>query len=445
MENEILTSLGPSSSLTSARLNQQILTCSKASALNGVFPTFPLPRTKLKLLSGTHSGLLLMAVKTQNIKRYRVFWQFQTKVCTTLARGLGGLSLSTRQGAARPIAAFWLLSAFLYSASGAFSQGQTNWGDGAGTMVDPVQPQGAAPSGWAASGETPRSSAGIDPQQARAGALTPDYVAKFSPDFWKGASNLATYSSANNFLESGVILTGTLEDDLSSKKNKKGDVFSIVLADGYSQAGRQILPAGSKIVGVIVAAIPAKVMQHGIPGRLEISLQTFVLADGRSTPIFAFIERNPNLDIKHDPEKVSKAPPFAGYASSLKGSAFALVNSVGRRGLGMNVYNPVRPGQDFQMDKGEQLPIRLNRRLELGALLQQPIPQGTADAGFQQQQQEPSNRAPASVPGLVGPDYQYQQDAQKSIAPQFPDVNHAGNGAQAQTNGNGQIQIPDPF
>src|SRR5262249_12508566 len=57
-------------------------------------------------------------------------------------------------------------------------------------------------------------------------------VPKFGPDFWQKM----LYDRVN----SGTILTGILQQDLSSAKNKAGDVFSILLEDGFNQNGKEV-------------------------------------------------------------------------------------------------------------------------------------------------------------------------------------------------------------
>ena len=197
--------------------------------------------------------------------------------------------------------------------------------------------------------------------------LAPDYVAKFTPDFWQGAG-----SGSSNYLQPGSVLTGILQDKLSSKTSKAGDIFTIALPDGYTNGNCQLIAGGSKIVGVVVSATPAKLLAHGQPGRVELSLQTLVLPDGRSSPIYATIERNPNLDFAEDPSKRKKNPSLVQYAQSLKGTAYALVNSVSGRAIGMPFMYPGRTGKEFVLEPGVLLPIRLSRTLDLKALAQQP-------------------------------------------------------------------------
>ena len=185
-------------------------------------------------------------------------------------------------------------------------------------------------------GFNPTVTPGIQPSVS---SYTPDFMPRFSPDFWKAQSFMQG-------LQAGTVLTGVLQDKLSSKSSKVGEVFSIALLDGYSEAGKELLPRGTKIVGAVTQVISGRQSRNGQPGRIDISLQTLVLPDGRSTPIYAFIERNPNLEFQKDPSKVQKGPPLSGYGQSMKNSMAGFANSIGRRAVGMQLYYPGRVGLD---------------------------------------------------------------------------------------------------
>src|SRR6516162_11496271 len=91
----------------------------------------------------------------------------------------------------------------------------------------------------------PTVTPGVQPSVS---SYTPDYVPSFSPDFWKGQSYMQG-------LQAGTVLTGVLQDKLSSKSSKVGDVFSISLLEGYSEAGKELLPKGTKIVGAVTQVV----------------------------------------------------------------------------------------------------------------------------------------------------------------------------------------------
>jgi hypothetical protein len=208
------------------------------------------------------------------------------------------------------------------------------------------------------------------------------------------------------------------------------------LLDGYSQEDKELLPKGTKIVGAVTQVVSGQKSRSGQPGRIDISLQTLVLPDGRSTPIYAFIERNPNLEHQQDPNKQQKGLPLASYGQSLKNSVAAFGNAITKRAVGMNVYYPGRTGHELEMEPGEVLPLRLNRPLDLPGLLRQPVPSATGQAN-----PYASTPGMVSTPGLVDteqprvPSFQNQEQAPPVQGGGNPVVDH-----EPATKG-----IPDPF
>jgi len=176
--------------------------------------------------------------------------------------------------------------------------------------------------------------------------------------------------------------------------------------------------------------------RSGQPGRIDISLQTLVLPDGRSAPIYAFIERNPNLEHQQDPNKQQKGLPLASYGQSMKNGLAGFANSITRRAVGMPLYYPGRAGHELSMEPGEVLPLRLNRPLDLPALLRQPVPGTTGQAN-----PYASTPGMVSVPGLVDTEPPTAPSYQNQAQP--PQVQDGGNPVvddEPATKG-----IPDPF
>ena len=225
-------------------------------------------------------------------------------------------------------------------------------------------------------------------------------VPKFTPDFLK---QLAT-----SRLMPGTIITGVLQDELSSKKNKQGDVFAIVLEDGYEVQGQQVLPKQTRILGTVMFAKPALMFNRGTPGQLQVSLQTLVLPDGRSTPFYGFIEHNPNHDLKFDPKKTDYGQQMATYGKSAVASAGQWFSRITSR-VG---YRPYRPGGglDFVLDKGEVIPIKVNRPINLTNMSapvlpgqSQPVPGLTGAAQALRPGAAPSGLANSAPVGLAAP------------------------------------------
>jgi len=173
-------------------------------------------------------------------------------------------------------------------------------------------------------------------------------------------SNEMIQQFINSRIGAGSVLTGVLGDDISSKKSLSGDLFSIVIVDGYSQNGVELVPRGSRIIGkVVVAAAAAVQRQRGASGNVEVGLTTLVFPDGRSTPFTGFIDRNPAHDMK-------KAPIVRGSGLSLsdyKSSVGSMVNSM-TFGLTRRSSRAYR-GKDLLLEEGDVVPVRLTRSIDL--------------------------------------------------------------------------------
>jgi hypothetical protein len=204
-------------------------------------------------------------------------------------------------------------------------------------------------------------------------------VQAFTPDFFKQVS--ATRLGA------GTVLTGILEDDLSSAKNQVGDVFSIRLENGFTSNGQVIIPPQSKVLGSIISVKSARMQKFGAPGQMEVSLQAIVFPDGRSARIYGFVEHNPAMDLKH---KDGTGHALSGPYHTIKASALSVFSGLNQKtGLPIQMPN-MRQGLDFTLAKGELLPVRLNRTCDLSNMAAPPVIPGTA-------------MAPATLPNFTPP------------------------------------------
>src|SRR5688572_4229559 len=89
-------------------------------------------------------------------------------------------------------------------------------------------------------------------------------------------------------IASGTRLDLTINDELSSRKNKAGDTFTAkVYQDVRDPAGNVVIEEGSTVNGVVVAVKPAP--NRRTPGTLTLALTT-VETDGRTFPITATID-----------------------------------------------------------------------------------------------------------------------------------------------------------
>jgi hypothetical protein len=249
-----------------------------------------------------------------------------------------------------------LLSFLLIFANGTvcFAQSPVYSGQGYnGYASQPFQPQASllAP---------PKPAVGNVPGYLAPGSQPPANLS----NFWQtGAGNLAR---DENVIGENVVLTGILDDDLSSKTSKVGDVFAIVLEDGYVVSGKTLIPKGSRIIGSVAAVTPAKSLYNGYPGTLQISLQSLVLPDGSNMPVYAFLDHNPNSTVPPPNQQRKYGVPVAQYGKSLSSGLLTSLGSLGTRaGLPFANAHYRKPGNDFVLKKGEMLPVRLNRSLDL--------------------------------------------------------------------------------
>lgn len=177
-----------------------------------------------------------------------------------------------------------------------------------------------------------------------AAAVSPEFIQQF----------LATQ------VASGTVLTGVLSDDISSKKSRSGDLFSIVLKDGYYVNGREVIPRGARIVGSVQVVAPAASKRGvGSPGHVDVGLSTLIFPDGRSLPFTGLIERNPAHDMKQQPKVKGAGFGLSDYGRSV-GSMFGSFTS----GIGA-VRRNVNRGKDLLLEEGELIPVRVTRGLDL--------------------------------------------------------------------------------
>jgi len=233
------------------------------------------------------------------------------------------------------------------------------------------QPEGAPPSGPVGKGYVPPPSGsvpGLVGSTQNSSSIAPGLMAAPEAPYAGPAAFNRPGSISNEMIEqmissrigAGSVLTGVLGDDISSKKSVSGDLFSIVLVDGYSQNGKELVPRGARIIGKIVLASPAAMQrQVGASGNVQVGLTTLIFPDGRSTPFTGFIDRNPAHDMK-------KAPVVRGPGLSLsdyKSSVGSMMNSL-TFGLSHSRRLANR-GKDILLEEGDVVPVRLTRSIDL--------------------------------------------------------------------------------
>jgi len=233
-------------------------------------------------------------------------------------------------------------------------------------------------------------------QGATTGSLTPSQGGSLGANIWN--------SVGNSRVPIGTLFSGILEDDLSSGKNQRGDVFSIRLEDGYFKNGVEVVPRHSRILGAVTNVVPSRLTGHGHPGNLQVTLQTIVFPDGRNTPLAGFIVHNPNMDETQNPRKTNVAQAASYYPKAAAQSLSAVGRTISGRLIGFKPGYRQR-GADFRLEKGEILAVRLNRPLDLTHM--SPAPTGFAPSNLPQYNNSPTEQGltsgqplSPSVPGM---------------------------------------------
>jgi len=260
-------------------------------------------------------------------------------------------------------------------------------------------------------------------------------VPKFSPDFWTNASG--------NRLGAGTILTGILDDPISSKKSKAGDLFTIRLQDGFVVNGKAVIPQQSKIIGSVVNATSSKGLRNGEPGQVNISLQTLVFPDGRHIVFYGNMDHNPAQDMKS-----KNGNSAVGIANTGKRTVNSVVSMVTGR-VGFRI-NPHQSGDELVIPAGIAVPIRVSRPIDLTQMEGVPqtaqVPPAPAPGGMQQD--PPSIMQPAGPAVSAAPPISAGPPQQGMAAPAAMSLNdvptdpaltpHFGSGPAT-------MQMADPF
>lgn len=222
----------------------------------------------------------------------------------------------------------------------------------------------------------------------------------------------------------GSMLTGVLGDDISSKSSHSGDLFSVVLVDGHSQNGHELIPRGSRIIGKIVMAAPAAGQRTAMPGNVEVGLTTLVFPDGRSIAFTGFIERNPAHNMKKPPVSRGPGMSMSDYTASV-GSMFGSFTS----GIGA-IRARTNRGKDILLREGEVVPVRVTRTIDLTKMSPPTAPPSQPLANPFASAPNTSAQVPQSMYAPNGSAAQTNMAPQTNMVPQTPIL---------------PKELPDPF
>lgn len=286
----------------------------------------------------------------------------------------------------------------------------------------------AAPNGYGAQGnygaqggygaQVPIATGQMAPGQTMPGQLHNSMPPQFNKNFWQGGLS-------SNQIPTGSVLTGILENTISSSQSHVGDTFGIALPGGFAPNGQQLLPQGTRLIGSVTATTPAARLRNGQAGSLQIAIQSLILPDGITVPFSGVIETNPNHIFKEPPQQRNAGFSLADYGQQVGGMLGSFTNGSGY------LLNQRLRGKDFLLQKGEAIPIRVTSSVVL------PI---------NQQANVLPQTAPLAVPGLA------------ELAPAIPGTAPALNSAvipglvdatpgsfNQQLQSEPEQQTPDPF
>ncbi len=301
-------------------------------------------------------------------------------------------------------------------------------------------PEGAPPTGPVGKGYVPPAPGSVpglvgSGQEAGSG-MAPGLVAPglASPNMGGSDAGLPAYGGKRQIpdeviqqmlvsrIGAGSMLTGVLGDDISSKNSHAGDLFSVVLTDGHSQNGHELIPRGARIIGKVVMAAPAAGQRTGMSGNVEVGLTTLVFPDGRSTPFTGFIERNPAHTMKKPPTSRGPGMNMSDYTKSV-GSMFGSFTS----GIGA-VRARTNRGKDLLLHEGDVVPVRVTRTIDLTKMSPPTAPpsQPLANPFASSNNNVPGN-IPANLPGAAMAPPLYTPNSMNNQAPILPK------------------ELPDPF
>jgi len=263
---------------------------------------------------------------------------------------------------------------------------------------------------------------------------------KQTSNFWTSLANIPNLLNPH-ILANGTVFNGVLQEDISSKTSKAGDVFSIMLSDDYTMNNQLLIPKESRFVGSVVSVTPAKTTRNGAPGNLQVSMQTLVTPDGVSIPVNAFIDYDASQQTKTDIKK-SRGVPVGEWAKSAEYMMYYAAGGLGSRlGVPFLYKGQTAHGPDFSLKQGQLLPVRLSQPLDVT-----PLAESCKRASAQNASPNPDvapDRTPTGAPSLAPP---INQSSNFATPPNIQAVPYAQQSSGVNTlPGNTVPAGPEPF
>jgi hypothetical protein len=191
-------------------------------------------------------------------------------------------------------------------------------------------------------------------------------------------------------LPAGTQLQVVLETTLNTKKSKVGDPFQARLVVAVWSEGREILPVGTSIEGIVVSMkAPGRVKGRAF---MQLRPDTLYLPDGRDIELGASLQsaKNEGKDLNLDPKegtvksdgksgpnarKIAEGVGIGGAVGAGVGGASGAAIGAGAAASVAVLHQVFKKGKDAEMLAGTELMLEVTRSVSFSDM--QEVPPGT--------------------------------------------------------------------
>jgi eukaryotic-like serine/threonine-protein kinase len=222
------------------------------------------------------------------------------------------------------------------------------------------------------SAPAPRSSAPPEPlvphegKQNRGNALTP----KASPgrDVEPAPRSLKPPRKLQVSVPAGTEVRLKLDKAVGSSSSRAGDAFTALITEPVLTGDRVTIPAGSRIRGHVVEAVPAKKGLAEKAGSLKLSFDRVVTPEGSGAPMSAVFAAAGSSSKRRTAGTIGGGAAGGALLGKVLGGSTkdAVLGSVAGAAIGTGVAAGTR-GHDVELPAGSPLSIRLDRAILIDA------------------------------------------------------------------------------
>lgn len=227
-----------------------------------------------------------------------------------------------------------------------------------------------------AASETPASSADAKVTDAKSSAMTAGKTTSGYGSTGKSAGNMmasadkgAAMPEKTIAVPAGTQLKGELDGLLSSKTNKIGDIFRLLVTDPIMVEKLEVIPKGTVINGTVSAVTPAS---SGKKGNMSLSFNSMTLISGRTLNLDASstVEGTGDATVQGESKAGRNTAIVAGAAAAGalagkllgKSNKDAVVGAVVGGAAG-GIAAAVMNGGEVDLKSGSALALKLNKEL----------------------------------------------------------------------------------